>query len=269
MGDNDVDFVTIRRRRQNDSKRDVDPYGHLKARFEKFFSIVAKDPFFKLIAHTVVENSTKLTHIRCLALGNLATDSSAFFQLCLLKYLQDYLIGDIDVSVYDPVFDDLDVQFLQDYLHYKVEKEYSLDNHLVDQVLFFMPHALYSTIEDIVREVKPLNLLTNNVVKYSYNHSDAENLRKIPNCATIAHLVTTDQGFKASVGDSDGGFKVVTRRKPGKRMSSKAFIPPTLDYHLESRYFSSVYSKVFSDPSSNIWNNAFSDLAFIRLFKRQ
>ncbi|GMG19776.1 unnamed protein product [Ambrosiozyma monospora] len=232
------------------------------------------------------KQNRKWNRIRCLAIGSISTEFQALYQLCLLKLLVDHFkIPNCDVSLYDPVFNNLDLVFLKDVLGYSVDAEYLVDekqekNDANDRdgdelgVLYFMPHSPISLIESIFDSDMPQFLLVNDLVVYDNKFTKFEYFQKFPNCARVTNLISVGSSANSTTAktaetgptsngtipshststqtetpsqniSNDNEFQVVTKKKKKNKKNRKAFKEPVVEYHYDQAYFDDIVYHCF------------------------
>lgn len=204
----------------------------------------------------------KLSHlgfvrIRCLALGSPTEEFQSLYQLALLELLaENYNIAANKISLYDPVFTELDLRLFEN-SNYSVQPECGWDS---SKTLFYLPHAPRDVIEILLNEKQPLWILGNDLSMTIGTLSSEVFLEKYPTLATIVH---TQESLLAT----NCNFQVVTRRRK-KRLNKIVYQAPELLYELEKMYFSRVEIFRLESPENALWKNSFSDLAFNHLLKK-
>jgi hypothetical protein len=112
---------------------------------------LARSKFMETLAQIFQEfQLPRINSIRCLALGppsDTASTMPAMYQLALLQLLTEQLsVPNTSVSVWDPVFSDMDKSILEK-AGYQVSEELPSSVEL-DSCLFYMPHAPLSLTDD-------------------------------------------------------------------------------------------------------------------------
>ncbi|CAN6625196.1 hypothetical protein TRVA0_010S01244 [Trichomonascus vanleenenianus] len=115
--------------------------------------------------------------IRCLALGSpidTACSSAAMYQLALLQLIQsDLEVKKDNISVYDPVFEPMDLELFQKlgYAISETDPEDIINDHYKN-CLFYMPHAPTSLTNEILanREIKMI--IGNNIPEFDTRIND-------------------------------------------------------------------------------------------------
>lgn len=200
--------------------------------------------------------------IRCLALGSISDASAPKSQLCLLRRLADKF--NLPVSLWDPAFNELDIRYLEE-LGYTVEEEYNPS----DNTLYYMAHPPIEVVEAVVQNEKPTVMLTNDLSQYCLRMTDTEYYRRYPKCATITHCAMTTHcdtitHGSGSVDNVDTDFQVVRSKRRGTNAKPKSKPKPAVEYNLDDCYFKTAHSTRFVDTNQE-WDNAFGDLALVRL----
>lgn len=126
----------------------------------------------------------EINSIRCLALGppsDTASTMPAMYQLALLQLLTELLrVPNTHVSVWDPVFSDMDKSILEK-SGYQVSPE--LPNVELNCCLFYMPHAPLSLTNDILATLEKSKIsiiLGNLLTTYDTRVSPADLEEKYP-----------------------------------------------------------------------------------------
>ena len=81
----------------------------LKLKLSKYENIIAESSLFKEAIKILKDHN--ITHIRCLALGSPSDSNAALYQLSFLSQIcRHFDVNPSNVSLYDPVFNELDNQ---------------------------------------------------------------------------------------------------------------------------------------------------------------
>ncbi|XP_054168599.1 SRR1-like protein [Oppia nitens] len=88
----------------------------------------------------------KISHIVCYGLGNFLTSIDSLYQLALLVSLKKSFAKSLKISIFDPIFSDIETDFLKNNLQFNVLKVnnhciHSIDIQLDQMVMFYMPHC--------------------------------------------------------------------------------------------------------------------------------
>ncbi|ODV87846.1 hypothetical protein CANARDRAFT_192842 [[Candida] arabinofermentans NRRL YB-2248] len=273
----DDSFVTLKASSKKKSGVLVDKtlntkenYLKLIERFNSRLQLVKSADIYKEIVDSLKQFSDKnnihWNSIRCLALGSPCSENQALFQLCLLHLIANDCKIKV-ISIYDPVFNDLDRKFLQQELKFAVEKEYVRSDN--DCCCYYMPHSPISLLETIISTEKPEWMLTNDFTLYSSKYTEVEYYDKYPYCARIANLhnVKTQLPTTGEKPDNDDFEVVVSKRS--QRKKTKQFIKPIVKYDYDSCYFKSSTKIVYlsGNDSNQPWDYSFSDTSFTALYK--
>ncbi|CAK9435285.1 uncharacterized protein LODBEIA_P57500 [Lodderomyces beijingensis] len=200
--------------------------------------------------HEIQESlSGDFTNIRCLALGSPSESSNARYQYALLLELVETK-NIAEVSLYDPVFTDLDMELFKPFT---VEEHYR--GGAGPETLYYIPHAPLEVMEQILVTDKPMVFLGNDIIA----HTDRLTKRKLaslyPTMAVLVHY--------SDDGSCNDGFTPVTNKK----RNSRKFKEPEIVYNFNAVHFHGVeitrYKNSFNKKTP--WGNAFSDIAFHRL----
>lgn len=195
-----------------------------------------------------------ITHIRCLALGSPSDSIPALYQLAFLMQICRYFkVATSNVSLYDPVFNDIDTHLIEHIQKYSISEQ---DEFSVCNTLYFLPHASLELTEVLLKESKPLWLLGNNIM----SHTDRLTKRKLHTTyGTISLLVHLLGEIETPSKENDGFISVSAKKK--KRNRKPIFKEPEIDYNYESCYFEKATLTQFK-CINGAWGNSFSDLAF-------
>ena len=240
----------------------------LQLGISKYREVIHNSKFFKEVKETVpVENG--YTKIRCLALGSPSESSDARYQYAFLLELME-LLNITQVSLYDPVFTELDKQVFASYV---VEEFFEPKND--DNVLHYIPHAPLSVMEQILKNEKPTAFLGNDIIA----HTDRLTKRKLadlyPSMAILVHYSKTDpveDGFVKVLPKSRNNQNTQTNQnKRSSRNGRKSFKEPEIEYDLNSVYFDGVEIKRYKHNyvKGDVWGNSFSDIAFHKIHTRK
>ncbi|KAH3682787.1 hypothetical protein WICPIJ_006246 [Wickerhamomyces pijperi] len=262
----------------------------LHSQLLKYQETVRSSQLYHYIQTTIAKQvinqpfAKKITKIRCLALGSPSQDHAAMYQLALLVILQKYLqVSDRDVSIYDPVFDEMDKELMGNSddpsLGYTIEEQYSQkeDKSNNDITLYFLPHAPLSLTNVIISQNEPLLLLSNNIITHVDRLTKCQLFEKYPLISKFVTLVKeenvelkeeTEAQLKESKEEKEGdGFETfhTNKRKANKRQRQNKFklIEKELDYSSISSYFNQRITlwSFKKYETSGLWLNAFTDLS--------
>ncbi|KAG0690285.1 hypothetical protein C6P40_003306 [Pichia californica] len=250
--------------------------------FEERKSILQKSSLYKQILQSLDPLNDIITRIRCLGLGSIINSSMPMFQMALLSLLVDHLMkiyNDkkntnnniiIEVSVWDPIFDETEILFLKHKLHYKVIENDVNDKQQQKNTLFYLPHFPISSLEKFISITQPQYLLSNDLTVYNNKFTDSKFFSLYPNSARLANLISqvTLNLNKTSDINSVDEFQIVSKKNRKKKNPIK-YIPSIIDYDFDSAFFKSVKSTKISNGNdlSNDWDSAFTDLAFYSILK--
>ncbi|KAK6458741.1 SRR1-domain-containing protein [Scheffersomyces xylosifermentans] len=241
-------------------------------KLDRFRSNIASSEFFaeskriiqfpKTVEDTESDNSKGITTIRCLALGSPTESRNALYQLAYLMELAAYLLID-QVSIYDPVFNEKDVYLFEKHLSYVVEAE-KPTNFKDTETLYFLPHAPLELTDILIKEEKPLFLLSNDVVSHTDRYTKQKLFETFP---VISYLVSLSQSPKYPGSNDkveDEEEFVVVQPKKNNRKNKNLFHEPVIDYSKLDCYFDQAQVMKFTSNfrKNDDWGNSFSDLAF-------
>ncbi|KAH3663946.1 hypothetical protein WICMUC_005885 [Wickerhamomyces mucosus] len=229
--------------------------------------IIKSSTLYKEIFITLKE--IKFIKIRCLALGSPSQDQPSLYQLALLILLvEEFNLHSENISLYDPIFNELDLKLLTINYRYRVEKNYDqiFDQ---DEILYFLPHAPLNLTNEIIDLESPKLLLANNIITHTDRLTNLELFEKYPTISKIINYINNlDQSDKLTSGNLDGFQKVInnnSKRKLQRKNKYNANNVKTIDYSQIVTYFEKVELKSFKHLEEGPWLNSFSDIAFHRL----
>ncbi len=264
-------------KRFGNSKISGDAILNLKARFDKAFDSQANNAFIKAVLSYLKELDCPICGIRCLGLGSIESEVYPLHQLCLLKRIVDQQCpeneNEITVSLWDPVFTDLDKEFIETTMHYVVQEDSAFESGR-DDVLYYMPHFPIEEIEKIFSNYEPKLLFTNDLQTYSLRLSSRKYLSLYPICASVSFL-TDEENLKDTNSQSilqinaSNGFHSVKRNHKNRRKKCiTPILPNRQDYKLDTRYFTKADIKRFPYDFNSTLEFSLSDMCFIKLTKR-
>lgn len=147
-------------------------------------ALVEGSEFYKK-SIAVFDNSQKY-RIRCLAIGSPSAESAARNQLAYLNCLTGYLnIAPEEISIYDPVFNEMDKHFLVQKLGYLIAEAYT-EGESEAYVIYFLPHVPILLLEKILEKYQPRFLISNDIQKHAGKKGIRELIEKYPNIAKVS-----------------------------------------------------------------------------------
>lgn len=221
----------------------------------------------------------KISKVRCLGLGRVTESLLAMYQLSLLSLIAEYCTdkkgdGEVEVSLWDPIFTVEDEKFFWEKLRYRVSSNDN-DEETVNDTLFYMPHFPIKALEEFITEKRPIYVLSNDLTVYSNKFTDLKYFELYPNSARIAKLImqeaekeTQENNMKEKILQAgkveNDEFEIVTKKKR-KRKNATKYTPQPVDYDFESAFFKNVFGKKITEGNNlkNPWDSAFTDLSFL------
>lgn len=245
--------------------------------------------------------SQPLRIVRCIGLGSPTSSTAAVYQLALLQLIVD-TGDDTVVSLWDPVFSREDTELFTQ-LGYVVEEKLSHTQVVAgaktiteaeveaetdakaeveaevevcldvdadadsSTTLYYMPHLPIDVLETIIATEHPTRMLTNDLSVYTFKYTDSKYFELYPNCARIAHLTSSTK--TTTISSPDDGFVVVKKSRPRSR-SRKAYVPPVVDYDMDSAFFpTAIATRITTGQNTHSeWDSAFTDTSYYTLTKR-
>mmetsp|Transcript_4511 Transcript_4511/g.4991 ORF Transcript_4511/g.4991 Transcript_4511/m.4991 type:complete len:268 (+) Transcript_4511:249-1052(+) len=225
----------------------------LNVKFSKYERIMTES---SLLAETVkVLKDHSITHIRCLALGSPSDSNAALYQLAYLTQICSQLaIEPSNVSLYDPVFNELDKKFLTTVKLFQISDK---DKFVGPRTLYFLPHASLELTEQVLAESRPSFLLGNDII----SHTDRLTKKKIDDTyRNISLLIRVLESVKTTPKEKDD-FISVTTKKRKNRNKKPVFKEPEIEYNYDDCYFNAAeLSRI--ESVQGVWGSSFSDIAF-------
>ncbi|CUM48692.1 uncharacterized protein AC631_00319 [Debaryomyces fabryi] len=239
-------------------KLDKDEVELLNVKFSKYEKIMSESSLFAETVKMLKDHS--ITHIRCLALGSPSDSNAALYQLAYLTQICGQLsIKPSNVSLYDPVFNELDKRFLTTVKLFKISDE---DDLIGTKTLYFLPHASLELTEQVLKESQPLFLLGNDII----SHTDRLTKRKIHDTyRNISLLIRVLESVKALPKERDG-FISVTAKKRKSRNKKPVFKEPEIEYNYDDCYFNAA-ELTRIESVQGVWGSSFSDIAFHHIIR--
>ena len=230
----------------------------LKLKLSKYESIMAESTLFKETIKILQYRS--ITHIRCLALGSPSDSNAALYQLAFLTQVcRDFDVNPSNVSLYDPVFNELDNQFLTNVTNFKISEK---DTFVGLKTLYFLPHASLELTEQVLNDSKPSFLLANDII----SHTDRLTKKKIHDTyRTISLLIKVLENTKIAPKESDD-FISVTLKKKKNRNKKPVFKEPEIEYDYANCYFKTAELARIENVQG-VWGSSFSDIAFHHIIR--
>lgn len=219
-------------------------------------NIVRESGMFKSLCESIQEY--ELTCIRCLALGSFHEDVPARFQLALLLELCEQ-IKQGRCSLYDPVFSNKDVEYINSLPNWSVDEVSPFSGEETDKVLFFLPHAPLDLTETVISAESPRIWLANNLVQHTDRYTKIELYRKYPKISKLVHYI----GRTTVIDEMDsGGFQPFSSKK--RKSGRNKYKEPVIDYTTIYSYFADCLIVNDFEGGSLLqnqpWLNSFSDL---------
>lgn len=246
----------------------------LWASFVEKKRILKTSKVFEQVLKSIV--IVQIKKIRCLGLGAVADSLHAMYQLCLLSLIVDHFkevkeIEELEVSLWDPIFTEVDRKFLSERLKYEVVEDKN-DKEAVKSTLFYMPHFPIEVLEKFITDTEPEYLLSNDLTVYANKFTDSKFFELYPNSARIAKLIAeqedklNEKGVPPKAADNDE-FQVITKKKQRKRRNAIKYTPAVVNYNLESAFFKKITMERVTEGGSlsNAWDSAFTDLSFLHI----
>jgi len=235
--------------------------------------IIHESEMFSNLKEILSQHKDKICNIRCLAIGSFTQEFPAKYQLALLLELIDYLLNDKispKVSIYDPVFNDSDLGYL-DKCHpeWEVKEEVDKETFNPNSTLFFLPHAPLGLTEQILNEEKPKLFLANNIIQHIDRYTKGELNEKYPLLSKLVYLVESkseiSQKQEIINSSSIDGFTAFVPKRKRKQKSKYKFVEKIIDYDsIESVFTQCTITSTFDEGKllrDQPWVNSFSDLA--------
>lgn len=239
--------------------------------------LIKQSGMFNELCDALEPYKETISKIRCLAIGSFYEDYPARYQLALLLELVDYVQKgkqtDLLVSLYDPVFTQEDVKYINSlgprWTIDEIAPEWEPDS--LTSTLFFLPHASLGLTEKILRTEKPHLWLANHVVAHTDRYTKLQLHEKYPVMSKLLHVLespnvsseTKDKVVKNFITGDDQFTTFVSKRK--RRKNKVKYTEPIIDYSLiESHINSCKILTSFQDGDllkNQLWLNSFSDLA--------
>lgn len=254
----------------------------------------------------VIRPIKEISRIHCLGLGSIDSLLS-MYQICLLSLIADHFnetnngntnnainnkdnkgkidgkdeninINKIKVSLWDPIFTETDISFIVDRLNYEIIKpdDTVYNNSVIKKSTFFyLPHFPILELEKFLANIKPMYLLSNNLLVYNDKFTDLKYFQLYPNCARISKLESDNTkdskvaSNNSTLNSSIDDFQVV-KKKNRKNRKVLNYIPPVVDYDFESAFFKSVITIniTMGNNLTNSWSSAFTDLSFYTIISK-
>lgn len=215
--------------------------------------------------------------IRCLALGSFAEDFPAKYQLALLLEMLDAIGAgagaDVEVSIYDPVFNESDKEFIGAQDNWQIVEVERYDEAAKGVTLFYMPHAPLDLTEEVLAREKPQLILGNELSRHTDRYTEQQLHEKYPLLSKLVYNSKNYNGAAAAANRPDDGF-VKQESKRARRRKNNRWCPPDIDYSSIDSYFNEGVTLITDFMSANTnaikekqeqWNHSFSDLALFEI----
>lgn len=245
--------------------------GDMWVSYEAKRAILEKSEVLRSILESV--ENLKITNIRCLGLGLFGDSASAMYQLALLTLLELHFQSgspQIEVTLWDPAFTAVEVEFLTTNFNYTVVESVELE---AQSTLFYMPHFPIAALENVLTKHHPLHVLSNDLTVYNTKFTDAKYFEQYPNCARLANLTNRSKLPEDNAGPKDtdtDGFQMVTKKKNRRKKNSAVHVPTVVDYEFDAAYFKEVSTSQITagNNTDNPWDSAFTDTVLMVLTLR-
>lgn len=242
---------------------------------ESYEAIIRPSEMFSELCKTLDIYKENINKIRCLAIGSFTEDFQAGYQLALLLELVKYLDKNdksVHVSIYDPVFNNQDKQYIKDNVKgWTIEENMDETNLDSASTLFFLPHAPLDLTEDILKNEKPRYLLANNVIQHTDRYTKAQLYEKYPILGKLVHFSEkkfreTKSPTNTDDNTNDDFTTFLSKKKRNRNSKSKyKLVEAKIDYDSIITNFSDCQilttfenGKMLKDMP---WINSFSDLS--------
>ncbi|SMN22697.1 similar to Saccharomyces cerevisiae YLR412W BER1 Protein involved in microtubule-related processes, N-acetylation [Maudiozyma saulgeensis] len=240
---------------------------------QSYRDLINGSEMFSNLKETLSQHKDEIHSIRCLAIGSFTQDFPAKYQIALLLELIAYLQSNentIQVSIYDPVFNGSDLEYLvKNYP--KWETKYEVDKEVFNSnsTLFFLPHAPLDLTEQVLQTEKPKFFLANNIIQHTDRYTKGELNEKYPLLSKLVHLVEskseTAQPQEVAVSASKDGFEAFVPKRKRKQKSKYKLIEKVIDFDsIQSTFTQCTITTTFEEGKllrDKPWVNSFSDLA--------
>lgn len=220
---------------------------------------------FKELSEKLQTYLKDVEKIRCLAIGSFNGDHQARYQLALLLEIIDLVSCDKSaVSIYDPVFNDEDIKFIQDE-GWSLEENVSVAKDYCQDTLFFLPHAPLDLTEKILADEKPKFWLANHIVIHTDRYTKVQLHDAYPMISKLVHVCEQNQTTQSTASDEQEFTTFVPKRK--RRYNNKyKYKEPEIEYSSIKTYFKECIVVTDFNKGALLrkqpWVNSFSDLAF-------
>ncbi|CCF56007.1 hypothetical protein KAFR_0A05720 [Kazachstania africana CBS 2517] len=235
--------------------------------------VIRESEMFKRIEADLLPHIDELGGIRCLAIGSFSEDQPARYQLALLIEILNFLELEkntpLIVSIYDPLFSENDLKFIEGMgCNWKVEGSLEDKSEYSKNALFLLPHAPLDLTEEVLKTERPRYFLANHIVTHTDRYTKSQLFEKYPVLCKLVHLL--DQNSKPSEkkvtnssSQTNNNFTTVTSKK--KRRKSKYVLQePNIDYDSIECPYGNCHIVCDFEAGSLLkdkpWVNAFSDL---------
>lgn len=231
----------------------------LKLKLSKYENIMTESSLFKETIKLLEDHS--ITHIRCLALGSPSDSNAALYQFAFLTQIcRHFNVNPSNVSLYDPVFNELDNQFLTIVTNFRISEK---DTFVGLKTLYFLPHASLELTEQVLNDSRPSLLLANDII----SHTDRLTKKKIHDTyRTISLLIKVLENTKIAPKESDD-FISVTVKKKRNRHKKPVFKEPEIEYNYDNCYFKNA-ELTRIENAQGVWGSSFSDIAFHHIIRK-
>lgn len=288
-------FETVKKTHGRNRKKGVmlkSPEEKFKENLPKFRTTIQSSDMLAELKEVLA--TSNISHIRCLALGNFMDDTPATYQLALLLELVQWIGFEpqattntvskelengqensekkLFISIFDPIFTQLEKQYLKDLGEHNSYQAWSVDDHNIwsnigsSKILYFLPHADLELTEHIIKNDHPQFLLANHIVQHTDRFTSRQlfesfpHLGKLKSVMDVKTVVPIEDGFQTQ--QKSNHKRKNRRNKAGSPLALAT--ANQIDYSELSSYFNKCV--ILSDFKNGLllrdqpWQNAFSDL---------
>ncbi|ODV58393.1 Ber1p ASCRUDRAFT_10221 [Ascoidea rubescens DSM 1968] len=239
----------------------------------------------------------KIDFIRCLALGSVSINCDVIlYQLGLLILIKErFNIKSENISLYDPVFTELDENFLTNKLGFKIHVEDPFiksdngnrdENKIIEMKgIYYLPHCPINVIEEMIIKSEPKLVIGNSFIVHSEKMISRKlYFEKYPKFCQICNLVEKNllnkekkpkENFntgnnKEDDRKEDDGFTVVENRKKAIKKKNRNRNKNKNKSKNENPEFNQIEEKIVLEKKINdIESEYFSDCNIIAYRKNQ
>lgn len=249
------DFNGVERKSDEKDPRD----GSLDPKYSLVWSAVKSGPVWAKLREVIPSESSQIV---CLGLGSPIQSKAALYQLVLVGLMAEQC--GCKVRLWDPIFDEEDVAYLEKLGHLVGQKGKDEQS-----CLYYLPHFPILELDKFIAESEPRFLLSNDLGGYAGKLTDRAFFERYPTCATLARMLEGNID-DAPVAKPSDEFTVVKRKRRGRKGAKAAKAEAAasdIPYDFEGMYFRNPKSSVLVVSSSvhSETHNAFTDLAMMEL----